>query len=455
MPLSGNRPEAPRATCLNVLHQSPVHDAQLTEDFSSCIFLLWRPACARKLEKSKNSTDLLRLKRGLFLWRNDMTKLPEKTLLDGSKLPKTTTGEMKDALGKIRDYLNDLLGEDSADRETARLALGIDLAELRATIGKKADKHAIETTIETAMQDKIGKTELENRAQMLEAEIAKRGIPVGSIDWLAVTAPPAGYLKADGSAVGRTTYPELFFAIGTTFGDGDGETTFNLPDLMGRFAEGSAIPGTVKKAGLPNITGALNTTDRGSHCAATGALAPQLAGKTLFTAQTSVSAEANGFTFDASRSSPVYGASSTVQPPSLTLLPCIKAFDAPTGTGLIDITGLAQETARKANTSLDNVSPNIDYVAAQDNNGVYWWRVYRSGWVEQGNVADPIPGIGGLNVNLLIPLGGDYGISATSQTNVSQPVNLVGKAPTYFTVDYENANISARFIWRAWGWKHS
>ena len=48
-----------------------------------------------------------------------MTKLPAKEVLNGSKLPKTTTGEMKDALGKLRDYLSDLLGEDSADSEAA------------------------------------------------------------------------------------------------------------------------------------------------------------------------------------------------------------------------------------------------------------------------------------------------------------------------------------------------
>ncbi|WAW06537.1 hypothetical protein NB639_03750 [Oxalobacter formigenes] len=53
-----------------------------------------------------------------------MTKLPEKNVLDGNKEPRTTTGEMKNALGKLRDYLNELLGEDSSDKEAARQALG-------------------------------------------------------------------------------------------------------------------------------------------------------------------------------------------------------------------------------------------------------------------------------------------------------------------------------------------
>lgn len=57
-----------------------------------------------------------------------MTKLPEKTLLDGSKTPATSTREMKAALGELRDYLSGLLGTDSDDKAAARKALGIDLS---------------------------------------------------------------------------------------------------------------------------------------------------------------------------------------------------------------------------------------------------------------------------------------------------------------------------------------
>lgn len=50
---------------------------------------------------------------------------------------------------------------------------------------------------------------------------------------------------------------------------------------------------------------------------------------------------------DASRSNPIYGASDTVRSPALTLLPCIKAFDAATSPGLIEITGLANDVDGK------------------------------------------------------------------------------------------------------------
>ena len=62
--------------------------------------------------------------------------------------------------------------------------------------------------------------------------------PSGSIIWYAANTAPTGYLKANGANVNRTTYANLFTAIGTTFGVGDGSTTFTLPDLRGEFARG-------------------------------------------------------------------------------------------------------------------------------------------------------------------------------------------------------------------------
>lgn len=62
---------------------------------------------------------------------------------------------------------------------------------------------------------------------------------VGSIKaWPSLT-PPASWMLADGSAVSRSLYPALFTLIGTSFGAGDGSTTFNLPDLRGRFVLGA------------------------------------------------------------------------------------------------------------------------------------------------------------------------------------------------------------------------
>lgn len=57
---------------------------------------------------------------------------------------------------------------------------------------------------------------------------------VGTILLYAGSTAPEGYLICDGSAVSRTDYSDLFSAIGTTYGDGDGSTTFNLPNMSGR-----------------------------------------------------------------------------------------------------------------------------------------------------------------------------------------------------------------------------
>lgn len=58
---------------------------------------------------------------------------------------------------------------------------------------------------------------------------------VGVLGFFATTTAPAGWLKANGAAVSRTAYAALFDRIGTTFGAGDGSSTFNLPDMRGEF----------------------------------------------------------------------------------------------------------------------------------------------------------------------------------------------------------------------------
>jgi len=61
------------------------------------------------------------------------------------------------------------------------------------------------------------------------------GIPAGAVISVAMNTAPTGFLKANGAAISRTTYSDLFTAIGTTFGVGDGSTTFNIPDMRGYF----------------------------------------------------------------------------------------------------------------------------------------------------------------------------------------------------------------------------
>ena len=62
--------------------------------------------------------------------------------------------------------------------------------------------------------------------------------PPGFTGYFAGTSAPAGWLKANGAAVSRTLYADMFAAVGTTYGAGDGHSTFNLPDMRGEFVRG-------------------------------------------------------------------------------------------------------------------------------------------------------------------------------------------------------------------------
>ena len=64
------------------------------------------------------------------------------------------------------------------------------------------------------------------------------GTETGSVIIMPVNTVPTGYLECDGSAISRTTYADLFTVISTTYGSGDGSTTFNIPDLRGEFIRG-------------------------------------------------------------------------------------------------------------------------------------------------------------------------------------------------------------------------
>jgi phage-related tail fiber protein len=72
------------------------------------------------------------------------------------------------------------------------------------------------------------------------ASVASRSADLkpGTTAFFAMSTAPAGWLKANGAAVSRTDYADLFAAIGTTYGSGNGSTTFNLPDLRGEFPRG-------------------------------------------------------------------------------------------------------------------------------------------------------------------------------------------------------------------------
>ena len=193
-------------------------------------------------------------------------------------------------------------------------------------------------------------------AAQVHAEIAnQRGIPVGTVVMFSASTPPAGYLKCDGAAVGRDTYPDLFAAIGTTYGEGDGEATFNVPNREGyKRIDYSPETTTLIAPGDGYIFAQASTSLGGFYLRNTtkdmlsetlaerewglGTFVPCWKGDTITVRVWQ--ATINLLYFASSNLQPFDGADKGCL--------CIKSFDAATKPGLIDVTELANEVAGKA-----------------------------------------------------------------------------------------------------------
>ena len=102
-----------------------------------------------------------------------------------------------------------------------------------------ADKIADDAVVQAAIADNaIGTNQIANSAVTAAKLSPDASFVSGMVMPFAGTSAPTGWLLAYGQAVSRSTYSSLFAAISTTYGNGDGSSTFNLPDLRGRVAAG-------------------------------------------------------------------------------------------------------------------------------------------------------------------------------------------------------------------------
>lgn len=192
-----------------------------------------------------------------------------------------------------------------------------------------ASQKAIKTAVDTKQDTLVSGTNIKtinNESLLGSGNInvsgGGTGMMTGMIVMYGKNAVPTGFLACDGSAVSRTTYADLFDVIGTTYGDGDGSTTFNLPDFTSRVPEGGT-PGTYIGAGLPNITGNITwTATSGTYT--NGCFYVATTGKHNHKGGDGYNFTTGTVNLNASRSSNLYGASSTVQPPALCTKFCIK-----------------------------------------------------------------------------------------------------------------------------------
>lgn len=190
-----------------------------------------------------------------------------------------------------------------------------------------SEEKATQVEAEAGINDNTFMTPLKVK-QAITAQV--QGISIGDVVYRPFLME--GYVKANGATVNRADYPNLVayaneHSLWTSspstepwkYGNGDGSTTMVLPDYRGRFIEGGDTPG-ILNAGLPNITDGF---DSGEFGGSKGAFA-----HTSY--WTEYAGHADGYhynsryTFNAARSSAIYGASTTVQPASITLIPQIK-----------------------------------------------------------------------------------------------------------------------------------
>ncbi len=157
------------------------------------------------------------------------------------------------------------------------------------------------------------------------SDLYSKIVPVGSIIMVAHNGAMPGYLLCDGSRISRTTYSALFAVIGTTYGSGNGSTTFNIPDFTLRYPRGVTSINSNSNyfnAGLPNITGSVIGTgsDDGAlptRVSATGAFGAWRNGGNGASASGGNVYGAYDFDFNASRSNSIYGRDTTVVPESV------------------------------------------------------------------------------------------------------------------------------------------
>ena len=94
--------------------------------------------------------------------------------------------------------------------------------------------------IRSKYQEMTGRQDISSSVGNIALVMNQIGLlpPVGSVSTYAGIQAPTGYILCDGSAISRTVYHALFQVIGTTYGSGDGSTTFNVPNLKGKFVVG-------------------------------------------------------------------------------------------------------------------------------------------------------------------------------------------------------------------------
>jgi microcystin-dependent protein len=212
-----------------------------------------------------------------------------------------------------KQYVDALAAAGSAAAAAALAVLAADVTTLQGDV--------------SALQGDV--TTLQGDVSSLQTLVGQAA-PAGTIGAFAMNSAPGGWFKANGALVSRTTYAALFAAIGTTFGAGDGSTTFGLPDLRGEFIRGwddgrgidsGRVFGSLQLDQLQNITGVLANMWGFGGAGTSGALSSTVSGSS--NQPGTGGGGSRDVAFNASGSTGARTGTET-RPRSLALLLCIK-----------------------------------------------------------------------------------------------------------------------------------
>lgn len=139
------------------------------------------------------------------------------------------------SLSACRPSIDDNLPETTASTQPissdAQIATNVDTASLSSSITSLSSAVTAQSSSITTLNTNLAAAQ-----------------PTGAILPYSGTSAPTGFLMCDGAQVSRTTYSALYAVVGNAFGNGDGSTTFHLPDLRGRFLRGTDNMGTAQGA---------------------------------------------------------------------------------------------------------------------------------------------------------------------------------------------------------------
>lgn len=172
---------------------------------------------------------------------------------EGTMTPSSINNALREQMSHLKDFADGTTGID---------VLNLQDDDNSASIKLQAPS-AVTTTVTFTLPDGDGTSgqflQTDGSANLSWGTVAASSLfAAGMVIPYAGSSAPSGWLLAYGQAVSRTTYSDLFSAIGTTYGTGDGSTTFNLPDLRGRVVAGQDDMGGVSADRLTDQSGGLN-----------------------------------------------------------------------------------------------------------------------------------------------------------------------------------------------------